>query len=53
MDQYHSPYGFWLVVAELGVFGILPAFLLWNEKVRMSPGWLAFACLLDCAGYCL
>jgi Ni/Fe-hydrogenase subunit HybB-like protein len=49
-DQYRMPYGFWLVVAELGVFGILPALLLWNEKVRMSPGWLAFACLLDCAG---
>jgi len=49
-DQYHTPYGFWLVVAELGVFGILPALLLWNEKVRMHPGWLALACLLDCAG---
>jgi molybdopterin-containing oxidoreductase family membrane subunit len=50
MDQYRSPYGFWLVVAELGVFGILPAFLLLSKKVRLSPGWLAFACLLNCTG---
>ncbi len=50
MDQYQGPYGFWLVVAELGVFGILPAIMLWSPKVRMSPGWLAMACLLVCSG---
>jgi molybdopterin-containing oxidoreductase family membrane subunit len=50
MDQYQGPYGFWLVVAELGIFGILPALLLLNKKIRMSPGWLAFACLLTCTG---
>jgi len=49
-DQYPSPYGFWLMVAELGIFGILPAYMLMSEKVRMSPGWLAFACLLSCTG---
>jgi menaquinone reductase, integral membrane subunit len=50
MDLYRAPYGFWLVVAELGIFGILPALMLMSEKIRMSPGWLAFACLLDCTG---
>ena len=50
LDQYPSPYGFWLMVAELGVFGILPALMLLNRRIRMSPGWLAFACLLTCTG---
>jgi Ni/Fe-hydrogenase subunit HybB-like protein len=50
MDQFHSPYGFWLIVAELGVFGILPAVMLWSPKIRMSPRWLPVACLLVCTG---
>jgi len=50
MGQYQGPYGFWLVVAELGIFGILPAIMLMNAKLRMRPGWLALACLLSCAG---
>lgn len=50
LDQYQSPYGFWLVVAELGVFGLLPAILLLRPNIRMSPGWLAFACLLAITG---
>ncbi len=49
-DQFPSPYGFWLVVAELGVFGVLPALLLLSPGIRKSPGWLAFACLLACTG---
>jgi len=49
-DQYPSPYGFWLIVAELGIFGILPAFMLMSSKVRMSLGWLVLACLLTCLG---
>ncbi len=49
-EQYRSPYGFWLVVAELGVFGILPALMLLNRKIRMHPGWLTLACLLSCSG---
>lgn len=50
MDQYQSPYGFWLVVAELGIFGILPAVMLLNAKLRMRSGWLTLACLLSCTG---
>jgi Ni/Fe-hydrogenase subunit HybB-like protein len=50
MDQYQSPYGFWLVVAELGIFGIIPAVMLLNAKLRMRPGWLTLACLLSCTG---
>jgi menaquinone reductase, integral membrane subunit len=50
MDQYQGPYGFWLVVAELGIFGILPAMMLMSPKLRMRPGWLSLACLLSCAG---
>jgi molybdopterin-containing oxidoreductase family membrane subunit len=50
MDQYQNPYGFWLVVAELGIFGILPAIMLWSPKVRMSPILLPVACILVCTG---
>ncbi|MBI4764200.1 MAG: polysulfide reductase NrfD, partial [Deltaproteobacteria bacterium] len=50
MDQYQSPYGFWLVIAELGIFGILPAGMLLNAKLRMRSGWLTLACLLSCTG---
>ncbi len=50
MDQYQGPYGFWLVVAELGIFGIVPAIMLMSARLRMRPGWLALACLLSCTG---
>ncbi len=50
MDQYPSPYGFWLVVAELGIFGIVPAVMLLSSKLRMKSGWLTLACLLSCTG---
>jgi menaquinone reductase, integral membrane subunit len=50
MGQYQGPYGFWLVVAELGIFGIVPAVMLMSAKLRMRPGWLALACVLSCAG---
>jgi menaquinone reductase, integral membrane subunit len=49
-SQFQSPYGFWLIVAELGVFGILPAVMLLSPKVRMSPRLLPLACLLTCTG---
>lgn len=50
MDQYQGPYGFWLVVAELGIFGIVPAMMLMSARLRMRPGWLTLACLLSCTG---
>ena len=43
------PTGFWLVVAEMGIFGILPAWMLMSNR-RNSYGWLVFACLLYCTG---
>ena len=48
-SQFQGPYGFWLMVMEIGVLGILPAWILLSNR-RNSYGWLVFACLLDCAG---
>ncbi|MBW2348955.1 MAG: polysulfide reductase NrfD [Deltaproteobacteria bacterium] len=54
MDFYREgPYGFWMVVAELGICGILPAVILMIPKVRQQQGWLIFAGLLTCAGIVL
>ncbi len=48
-SQFQGPYGIWLMVMEIGVLGILPAWILLSNR-RNSYGWLVFACLLDCTG---
>lgn len=51
MDFYREgPYGVWLVVCEIAVFGIIPAIVLWIPKARRHQGWLITACLLTCTG---
>jgi molybdopterin-containing oxidoreductase family membrane subunit len=47
---YKMPYGLWLLVAELGVCGILPAAILLSPRFRQREGWLVLAAILDCAG---
>jgi molybdopterin-containing oxidoreductase family membrane subunit len=54
MDFYREgPYGVWLLILEVGVCGILPAFILTNRQARKSEGWLITGCLLNCAGIVL
>ena len=54
MDFYREgPYGFWLVVAEIGIFGIIPAIILLIPKARQNEGWLITACLMNCTGIVL
>ena len=54
MDFYkEGPYGIWLVVAEIGVFGIIPAIILLNPKARQHEGWLITGCLMNCTGIVL
>jgi len=47
---YQAPYGYWLLVGELGICGFLPAVLLIMPKMRQSSFLLFGALLLDCAG---
>ncbi|MBW1982458.1 MAG: polysulfide reductase NrfD [Deltaproteobacteria bacterium] len=52
-DFYMSPYGKWLLVAELGVCGVLPALMLLCPWCREDDVWLLTACVLDCTGILL
>ena len=54
MDFYkEGPYGVWLVVAEIGIFGIVPAIILLIPKARETEGWLIAGCLMNCTGIVL
>ncbi len=54
MDFYREgPYGVWMLVAEIVVFGIIPAIMLNIKKARESQGWLITACLMNCTGIVL
>lgn len=48
-----GPYGMWLVVAEIVVFGIVPAIILLIPKARQNQGWLLAGCLMNCTGIVL
>lgn len=54
IDFYREgPYGIWLVVCEIVIFGIIPALILLVPKARQHQGWLITACLLNCTGIVL
>lgn len=54
IDFYREgPYGIWLVVCEIVIFGIIPAIILLVPKARRHQGWLITACLLNCTGIVL
>ncbi|MBW1729738.1 MAG: molybdopterin oxidoreductase [Deltaproteobacteria bacterium] len=48
-----GPYGVWLVIAEIGIFGIIPAIILLIPKARKTEGWLIAGCLMNCTGIVL
>jgi molybdopterin-containing oxidoreductase family membrane subunit len=50
LDFYNAPYGIWLLIAELGLCGIVPAIVLLIPKARADNVWLIIACVLDCIG---
>lgn len=53
-DFYREgPYGAWLLFAEIGIFGIIPAIILNIPKARQSQGWLITGCLMNCTGIVL
>ena len=45
-----GPYGVWLLVCEIVIFGIIPAIILLIPKTRRHSGWLITACLMNCTG---
>jgi molybdopterin-containing oxidoreductase family membrane subunit len=54
MDFYEQgPYGVWLLIAEIGVFGIVPALILITRQLRENETWLIVACLMNCTGIVL
>ena len=46
----NQPYGYWVLITEIGILGIIPAMLLLSERVRRNEAGLIIACLLNCAG---
>jgi molybdopterin-containing oxidoreductase family membrane subunit len=54
-SQYYSWPGFgtWILFLEIGVFGLLPAYLLVRPALRNQAVWRISAALLACAGIAL
>ncbi|HJX33775.1 MAG TPA: menaquinone reductase integral membrane subunit QrcD [Desulfatiglandales bacterium] len=51
MDFFREgPYGIWLLVCEIVVFGVIPAVILLIPGTRRQMGWLITACLMNCIG---
>jgi molybdopterin-containing oxidoreductase family membrane subunit len=45
-----TSFGTWIMFTEIVGFGLIPALMLLNKKLRASSGWLVTAALLACAG---
>ena len=53
MDFYEGSYGIWLIIAEIGVFGIIPAFILITPRLRERNGLLIIGALMNVTGIVL
>ena len=53
--QYYSwqPFGTWILFAEIGLFGLVPALILLAPKLRRRTGWLVSAAGMACLGVAL
>jgi molybdopterin-containing oxidoreductase family membrane subunit len=49
-DFFQTPYGMWLLVAEIVVCGIIPAIILLTPQAREDEVLLIVACVLNCTG---
>ncbi len=49
-EFFQGPYGIWLLIAELGICGIVPAIILLIPKAREDDVLLIVACVLNCSG---
>jgi len=50
MDFYEGPYGVWLIVAEIGIFGIIPAIILITPRLRERNDLLMAGALMNITG---
>lgn len=48
-----GPYGIWLLVCEIVIFGVVPAIILLNPKTRKNNIWLIIGCIMNCIGVIL
>ena len=48
-----GPYGIWLIVCEIVIFGVIPAVILLNPRTRENSIWLIIGCLMTCIGVVL
>jgi molybdopterin-containing oxidoreductase family membrane subunit len=53
MDFYQGSYGVWLIVAEIGVFGIIPAIILITPQLRERNGLLVIGAAMNVIGIVL
>ena len=53
MDFYEGSYGIWLIIAEIGVFGIIPAIILITPKYRERNDLLIIGALMNMTGIVL
>jgi len=53
MDFFKEPYGVWLIIAEIGVFGIIPAIILITKKYREKEKLLVIGALMNVIGIVL
>jgi molybdopterin-containing oxidoreductase family membrane subunit len=53
--QYYSwqPFGTWILFAEIGLLGLVPALILLSPKLRAHTGWLVAAAAMACCGVAL
>ncbi|TET53098.1 MAG: molybdopterin oxidoreductase [Desulfobacteraceae bacterium] len=50
MDFYQGSYGVWLIIAEIGVFGIIPAIILITPQLRERNGLLVIGAAMNVIG---
>jgi molybdopterin-containing oxidoreductase family membrane subunit len=53
MDFYEGFFGVWLIVAEIGVCGVLPAIILITPAFRQREGLVILGAVMNCTGIVL
>lgn len=46
----NQPYGYWVLITEIGILGIIPAIILLSAKARQNQSLLILACIMNCSG---
>ncbi len=53
MDFYREPYSLWLIIAEIGIFGVIPAIILITPRLREKSALLILGALMNIIGIVL